>query len=347
MPARRSARACTATRASCSTPDVVSAMRCAGQYDLALSTPKTGTEQCARHTRTPVSNAMEPHGWPRAAVIHVPSAATADDMLTQSSARCNTGEDRSLSEAAGDKQTMSSENNGWGARKAVVLQGSASRFAAATTALEIAVPSDAATAVRFRSRSWTNTCASIVVCTGRNQNPAERRLAGRSGTDFATIWGTFCDAIFCASLSRSCAFCAHFLRILCIFGALGQMQWMHRPADRASRPGVAKYRNAAFVVHFTCIYVHLRTRMQNACRMHVNLHKMALAKLQVHSPDAILPRSSPDHPSPASECHPDRHRGRWLRMHMDALRVHRRECECGRCSLPCSLKCAEGVLNAH
>ena len=170
---------------------------------------------------------------------------------------------------------------------------------------------------------------------------------GRTGTDFATIWGTFCDAIFCASLSRSCAFCAHFLRILCIFGALGQMQWMHRPADRASRPGVAKYRNAAFVVHFTCIHVHLRTRMQNACRMHVNLHKMALAKLQVHSPDAILPRSSPDHPSPASECHPDRHRGRWLRMHMDALRVHRRECECGRCSLPCSLKCAEGVLNAH
>ena len=170
---------------------------------------------------------------------------------------------------------------------------------------------------------------------------------GRTGTDFATIWGTFCDAIFCASLSRSCAFCAHFLRILCIFGALGQMQWMHRPADRASRPGVAKYRNAAFVVHFTCIYVHLRTRMQNACRMHVNLHKMALAKLQVHSPDAILPRSSPDHPSPASECHPDRHRGRWLRMHMDALRVHRRECECCRCSLRCSLKCAEGVLNAH
>ena len=122
----------------------------------------------------------------------------------------------------------------------------------------------------------------------------------RTGTDFATIWGTFCDAIFCASLSHSCAFCAHFLRILCIFGALGQMQWMHRPADRASRPGVAKYRNAAFVVHFTCIYVHLRTRMQNACRMHVNVHKMALAKLQVHSPDAILPRSSPDHPSPAS-----------------------------------------------
>ena len=152
----------------------------------------------------------------------------------------------------------------------------------------------------------------------------------RSGTDFATIWGTFCDAIFCASLSHSCAFCAHFLRILCIFGALGQMQWMHRPADRASRPGVAKYRNAAFVVHFTCIYVHLRTRMQNACRMHVNVHKMALAKLQVHSPDAILPRSSPDHPSPASECHPDRHRGRWLRMHMNALRMHRRECKCSR-----------------
>ena len=152
---------------------------------------------------------------------------------------------------------------------------------------------------------------------GRRSGPQEG-----TGTDFATIWGTFCDAIFCASLSRSCAFCAHFLRILCIFGALGQMQWMHRPADRASRPGVAKYRNAAFVVHFTCIYVHLRTRMQNACRMHVNLHKMALAKLQVHSPDAILPRSSPDHPSPASECHPDRHRGRWLRMHMDALRVH-------------------------
>ena len=149
--------------------------------------------------------------------------------------------------------------------------------------------------------------------------------------------------ILVAFLRILCAF----LRILCIFGALGQMQWMHRPADRASRPGVAKYRNAAFVVHFTCIYVHLRTRMQNACRMHVNLHKMALAKLQVHSPDAILPRSSPDHPSPASECHPDRHRGRWLRMHMDALRVHRRECECGRCSLPCSLKCAEGVLNAH
>ena len=148
----------------------------------------------------------------------------------------------------------------------------------------------------------------------------------RSGTDFATIWGTFCDAIFCAFLSHSCAFCAHFMRILCIFGAIGQMQWMHRPADRASRPGVAKYRNAAFVVHFTCIYVHLRTRMQNACRMHVNVHKMALAKLQVHSPDAILPRSSPDHPSPASECHPDRHRGRWLRMHMIALRMHRREC---------------------
>ena len=133
--------------------------------------------------------------------------------------------------------------------------------------------------------------------------------SSRSGTDFATIWGTFCDAIFCASLSHSCAFCAHFLRILCIFGALGQMQWMHRPADRASRPGVAKYRNAAFVVHFTCIYVHLRTRMQNACRMHVNVHKMALAKLQVHSPDAILPRSSPDHPSPASECHSDRQPG--------------------------------------
>ena len=104
----------------------------------------------------------------------------------------------------------------------------------------------------------------------------------RSGTDFATIWDTFCDAIFCASLSRSCAFCAHFLRILCIFGALGQMQWMHRPADRASRPGVAKYRNAAFVVHFTCIYVHLRTRMQNACRMHVNLHKMALSPRDGH-----------------------------------------------------------------
>ena len=51
----------------------------------------------------------------------------------------------------------------------------------------------------------------------------------------------------------------------------------------AARPRAmhAKYRNAAFVVHFTCIYVHLRTRMQNACRMHVNLHKMALAKLQV------------------------------------------------------------------
>ena len=152
----------------------------------------------------------------------------------------------------------------------------------------------------------------------------------RTGTDFATIWGTFCDAIFCASLSHSCAFCAHFLRILCISGALGQMQWMHRPADRASRPGVAKYRNAAFVVHFTCIYVHLRTRMQNACRMHVNVHKMALAKLQVHSPDAILPRSSPDHPSPASECHSDRHRGRWLRMHMNALRMHRRECKSSR-----------------
>ena len=160
---------------------------------------------------------------------------------------------------------------------------------------------------------------------GRRSGPQEG-----TGTDFATIWGTFCDAIFCASLSHSCAFCAHFLRILCIFGALGQMQWMHRPADRASRPGVAKDRNAAFVVHFTCIYVHLRTRMQNACRMHVNLHKMALAKLQVHSPDAILPRSSPDHPSPASECHSDRHRGRWLRMHMNALRMHRRECKCSR-----------------
>ena len=114
---------------------------------------------------------------------------------------------------------MSSENNGWGARKAVVLQGSASRFAAATTALEIAVPSDAATAVRFRSRSWTNTCASIVVCTGRNQNPAERRLAGgvvqillRSGALFATPFS-----------AHPCRVLAHSVRIFCAFYAFSEL----------------------------------------------------------------------------------------------------------------------------
>lgn len=162
----------------------------------------------------------------------------------------------------------------------------------------------------------------------------------RSGALFATPFS-----------AHPCRVLAHSVRIFCAFYAFSELSAKCSGCTGLLTEPLGLAWLSTEMLHLLCIYcafiVHLRTRMQNACRMHVNLHKMALAKLQVHSPDAILPRSSPDHPSPASECHPDRHRGRWLRMHMDALRVHRRECECGRCSLPCSLKCAEGVLNAH
>jgi hypothetical protein len=51
--------------------------------------------------------------------------ATAEEMLTLSMGRSKVGVPRSLSEAAGEMQTMRSENNGDGKRTAAVLHGSA------------------------------------------------------------------------------------------------------------------------------------------------------------------------------------------------------------------------------
>ena len=64
-----------------------------------------------------------------------------------------------------------------------------------------------------------------------------------------------------------------FMRIRCAFYAFSELSAKCSGCRgmRTEPLGLAwlRYRNAAFIVHF-------RTRMQNACRMHVNLHKMAL-----------------------------------------------------------------------
>ena len=106
-----------------------------------------------------------------------------------------------------------------------------------------------------------------------------RQQASRRVVQILLRFGALFATPFSAHL---CRILAHSVRTFCAFYAFSELSAKCSGCTGLRTEPLGLAWLSTEMVICCAFYVHLRTRMQIACRMHVNLHKMALAKLQVH-----------------------------------------------------------------